>query len=130
MAMAETMRDRLALGDTFEMQALTPRVESGIRRDSFVDDAPSTLVAEAFKLDRHQAAIAADADRIALVRLTGITPFDPAEPTNAQVMLSLSQRYSADIGTELFDAYVAALQDSVEISINQALLNGVHAQMP
>jgi peptidyl-prolyl cis-trans isomerase D len=128
--MADTVRDRLALGDTFEMHALTPKAETQLRRDAFVDDAPQSLVSEAYKLARHGAAVVDGGSRVALVRVTGIAPFDPAEPQNAEILKSVGARYSGDLGSEIFDAFVTALQDSAGITVNQALINAIHAQMP
>lgn len=117
-------------GDTFQTQALTPATELDIRRDGLIENAPAELVSEVFKMKQGEIKVVSDANVVAIVRLNEIVPFDESSEENAPLLQSVSQQYSRLIGVDVFEAFTNALQDEAGITLNQALINAIHTQIP
>ncbi len=129
MQMAEATKSSLSGGDSFEAHALTSTQETAIRRESFIENAPQDMVAAVFALEDNEIAIVEGNGIIALVRLTAITPFDEKQAQSATALANLSQQYSAQVGSDIFEAFTGALQEEAGITVNQALIEAVFSQL-
>ncbi len=128
--LAAELQTRLEGGETFEELALLARDEAKISRDAFVETAPAGLVADMFGQSVNGIAVVEGRDVIVLAKLSEITSFDGASANNVEVLASVAQQYSGQIGTDVFAAFTAAIQDDAGVTLNQALINAVHAQIP
>jgi len=128
--MAAKVKVDLEAGQTFEALALVPSVETDVRRESFIQTAPSSLVTDVFAMDDRAVAVVEGEGLIAVVQITDISPFNEKAPESAEILTGISAQYSQQIGEDIFVAYTAALQDAAGITINQALIGNVHNQMP
>jgi peptidyl-prolyl cis-trans isomerase D len=128
LALADKIKSQLDGGENFEAVAVNPTTETGLRRATPINNAPIGLGAKVFDLKLRDVAVVSDKDKIAIVRLTAITPFDPTDPANAAVIDNVKQQFSAQIGSDVLVAYTNALEDSAGVSINQNIINAIYAQ--
>lgn len=127
--LAEISKAQLEAGEGFAAIALTPRDETFARRQTVVETAPANMIIEAFKLESGQIAVVSDANGVAVVKVTAITPFDEKEPQNAGALANLNQDIAGRIGTDIYEAFSRAIQNEAGVTINQSVINAVHAQI-
>ncbi|MBR2575625.1 MAG: SurA N-terminal domain-containing protein [Loktanella sp.] len=108
---------------------LTPRVESNLTRRSFVEGTPEGFNDTVFALAPGEARVVDAGDGALIVRLDAITEADPTATDQAAQRASISDSIAAGIAQDLFDAYTQAVQQSTRITINQATVDAVNAQL-
>ncbi len=130
-ALANAKKAALAAGKSFAELGLSPVSETGLRRDVGVKNAPRALVGAVFALpEKGGVTVVEGSDSVAVARLKAIHPFDPTTAANKTLIKNVNARYAQDIGSDLFDEYARALEDKAGVTINQALINAVQAQIP
>lgn len=101
-----------------------------IARDGFVADAPESLLSDIFAMVEGDIRVIEADGFVALVRLDSIQPAategEDAEALRAALVAQAEQAISADA----FNAFTAALTAEAGISIDQSVINAVHASMP
>ena len=127
--LAATAKAQLDAGTDFEVAALTPKNEANIQRQSVIEAAPGAMVTEAFTLENGQTAIVSDDLGIVIVKVTDIRPFDEKDPKNVAAVQTLNRQISNQIGTDIFAAFAASVQEQAGVTINQSVINAVHAQI-
>jgi len=128
-ALADQDKAAIKGGKTFTDLGLGAKSETGVERQIFVDGAPRSLVREVFKLAKDGLVVATGKDKVVLARLTAIQPFDPKKPQSVTVIKSLKAQYALQVGNDIFDAFARAVEDKAGVTINQALVNAVQAQI-
>lgn len=128
--LAADLKIRLEGGETFAELGLTAKTETDLQRDDFIKEAPVSLVTELFEAQDAEIKVVKSAEAIVVARLNGTSPFDPADSLNKTTLDSVRQRYAQQIGSDIFDAYIIALQNEAGITLNQSLIAAVHAQIP
>ncbi len=110
---------------------LVPAVttETGARRDALLEHAPRNLVTEVFRLEPGAAALINSDGIYAVARLGTVTAFSPEGADNATMLENIGQRYSLEVGSDIFEAFTAALQDEAGVSVNQSLINIILTQV-
>ena len=129
LAHAESLRADFAAGVEPSVAGLTLIAESGIRRDSFLDGAPATLVARAFALDPDTWDVIETASGAAILRLDAVHAAvldDEARAAKDGFAANAAQTYAQD----LLDLFTVAVQNRAGLSLEQAAINAVHAQIP
>jgi len=129
-ARGETLVGNLATGATLEDLGRTD-LETGIRRQDFIPDAPPTLVAQVFQLaEPGDVVLVPGAERAYIARLDAINAAARDQPDTGLLLQILNQTVAQSMAQDIFEAYGQALQADAGISINQASINAVHAQFP
>jgi len=128
LALAATDKTELDGGQTFAALLLKPRQETDVRREAQVSGAPRALANAAFKLKTGKSGVVEGNGVIAVVRINAITAFDTAGDTSKTLLKTVRTQYEKQIGTDLFQAFASALQDSKAVTINQPLINAVFNQ--
>ncbi|EAQ07338.1 peptidylprolyl isomerase [Yoonia vestfoldensis] len=108
---------------------MTPRVESNLTRRSFVEGMPEGFNDAVFALAPGEARVEDAGNGALIVRLDAITDADPTATDQAAQRASISDSIAAGIAQDLFDAYVQAVQQATRITINQATVDAVNAQL-
>lgn len=108
---------------------MTSRVESNLTRRSFVEGTPEGFNDAVFALAPGEARVVDAGDGALIVRLDAITDADPTATDQAAQRASISDSIAAGIAQDLFDAYVQAVQQATRITINQATVDAVNAQL-
>jgi len=125
LSVAAALKPALESGQDFVALDLVPHNELALRREAFVDGAPSTLVTEAFALDPATVAIVDSENLVAVVRLGSVTAFDPMRAENIALVDNINGQLDAQLARDIFQAYADALQNAAGISINQSVINAV-----
>lgn len=113
-----------------EPEALIWNVEETMTRTSFIDDLPPATVTEVFALDaRGDIAVLDGAERVILVRLTDITPFDTTTEEAAALLDTIRTRMDAGVALDMLDLFSRAVQDRAKVTLNQAAINQVNNQI-
>jgi len=128
-ALANTQKDALIAGGTFADLGLTANPESNVQRAGPITGAPTTLADTMFTLADNGVGVDAGPDHVVVARLTVIQPFDAATPDNAKVVASLGKQYAQQVGNDIFDAFARGVEDKAGVTVNQALVNAIQAQI-
>lgn len=124
---AETLRGRLAEGQTFEAAGLTPSTQTGLTRNAFGGQLPEALIERVFTMEPGAVAVLPGAGTAILVRLDAVNAADP-ESEQAQALSGLlGDQAAQDVAQDLFRALSADIQSRVRVVIDQDALNAVHA---
>lgn len=127
-ATAENIATEIQPLTDFTTLELTPLVEAGLTRRSFVEGTPPAFNDELFEMTVGEVRVIDAFDRAVIVRLDDIAPPDAdAEDTIAQ-REALAANAAAGIAQDIFDAYATSLQERTDVNINQATVNAVNAQ--
>jgi peptidyl-prolyl cis-trans isomerase D len=108
---------------------IEPRVETGLTRRSFVEGAPEGFNQILFDLAPDEARVVDAGDSALIVRLDNVTEADPAATDQAAQREAISESIAAGIAQDLFDAYAVAVQEDTSVTINQATVDAVNAQL-
>jgi len=103
--------------------------ETRIRRQDFIPDAPPTLVAQVFRLSEPGDVVLVPArDRAYIARLDEIVPAARDQADTALLLQIVEQSVGQSLAQDLFEAYGQALESTSGISLDQSVINAVHAQ--
>lgn len=103
--------------------------ETDIGRDGFVPDVPDDFIDQVFDMDSAgDTRIIEGAQSVYIVRLDAITPPDLSAPGIEAQADTLLDNTAQAIGSDMLDAYAAAIQAQAGITLNQPALNAVHSQ--
>ena len=103
--------------------------ETGLTRRSFLPDAPAGLVEEVFGISEGGLAMAEEDGVIAIARLDAINTADPDDPDLSAGAEAIAQQAADAIADDLLGAYLTAVQERTEVTIDTAAVNAVHSQM-
>ena len=126
--LAKEIKTKLDGGATFQEAGLTPKSETGIRRQGTLVSAPQGTVAKAFGLEKDGVDIVESNGTLAVVRLTGITAFDATSDTGANLETQVVDAYAQQVGNDILDGFIRGIQDREGVSINQSLINAIYTQ--
>mgnify|MGYP000417875202 CR=1 FL=1 len=126
----EALVAQLVAGSTLEDLGRVD-VEQQIRRQDFIPDAPPTLVAQVFQLQAPgDTVLVPAADRAIIARLDAVNPAARDDPGTMVLTQIMGQSIAQSMAQDIFEAYGTAVQTEAGISLNQSMINAVHAQFP
>lgn len=131
MARAEDLaRIATETGAPFSTMGLRPATTSlGLTRDQVPDTAEAALAATAFALAPGATGAAAGGDKVYVLRLLDVIPADQDDQDGAFLRSLLAQQAGQGLIQDVIDIYAAALQAEAGLSLDQAAINGVNAQI-
>lgn len=101
-----------------------------VERDYGIEGVPAGVVARGFQLGTIGEVAAVEAEgRVFLIRLDAIRPADLSAPEAQPVLTGVSARLTESVQSDLFGAYVRALQASHGATINDSALNAANAMI-
>ncbi|MDO5605169.1 MAG: peptidylprolyl isomerase [Paracoccus sp. (in: a-proteobacteria)] len=103
--------------------------ETGLLRDGYLEHAPPSLVAEAFKLEDGETEILDDGRRVALIRIDRIEDADSAAELFSDVSAGVARRAGMSLQADVFDYFARAIQTSNGVTMNQAAIAAVESRM-
>ena len=120
---------QLQNGATLEGLGLVTTHYDDFARDGFVADAPADIGKQVFAMTAGDSRVIQAEGRVFLVTLGAVTPADMANPDvatrRAQIGVSANQSMARDV----FELFTRAAQAEAGVSINQAAVDAVNAQM-
>lgn len=108
---------------------ITNKVETGLRRENFVENAPADLLREVFTMNVDEVAVISDASGVVLVTLNAIHAFDKDDASNQTLVDNVTLQFSQEVASDVFAAFVEAVEEEAGITVNRALINAVHTQL-
>lgn len=115
-----------------ELAAISQDVESytGLTRDGFIPGARPTMLETIFQMDSGDVQVIEGIGAVFVVQLDAITPPDDADPQIAMIRQALQAQVTQTLATDISTLYSRALTLSAGISLDQAAINAVHAELP
>ncbi|SEH85729.1 peptidylprolyl isomerase [Paracoccus alkenifer] len=108
----------------------TFQTATDVERDFGIEGVPAAVVTRGFMLENIGDAAAVEAEgRVFLIRLDAIRSSDLSAPESQPVLNGVEARLTESVRSDLFDAYVRALQASHGATINDSALNAANAMI-
>jgi peptidyl-prolyl cis-trans isomerase D len=127
-ARAEELVAQIATGATLEGMG-DVRQEEDVRRQDFLADVPPTLVAQGFRLENPGDVVAIPGARAAyILRLDAVTAASRNAPDTQALLGLVDQAVAQSMAQDIFEGYGQALQRDAGITLDQSVINAVHAQ--
>jgi peptidyl-prolyl cis-trans isomerase D len=101
-----------------------------IARDGFVEGTPDTLVPDVFKMADGEVRVIESGEFVAVVRLDRIEPAASEGEAAEAFRTALAAQGEQAIAQDAVAAFTNALTTSAGITIDQAVINAVHAGLP
>jgi len=126
---AEKLKTDLDKGASFG--SLETKTETGVQRSHVIAAIPPALLTDMFKKDLKpgQASVAAGTDSVFIARLDKINAFDSSLADNKSLIEAVQGQIDAQTGNDLLNIYADALRSRDGITINQAAINQINAQL-
>lgn len=110
--------------------APTFQTATDVERDFGIEGVPGAVVTQGFMLEDIGDAAAVEAEgRVFLIRLDAIRSADLSAPESQPVLNGVEARLTESVRSDLFDAYVRALQASHGATINDSALSAANAMI-
>ncbi|WP_147125098.1 peptidylprolyl isomerase [Shimia ponticola] len=128
-SLADTLSPQIAAGMDMATLGLTASVETEMLRSGFVPDTPPNFLETVFSMDVGQVETVAYDGRVILVRLDAVNETSSDDPDTAALAGLLEQQLSQSYAQDLYSAFSAGVVGQTDVSLNQQLINGLHAQI-
>lgn len=123
---AETLIADLTASGDFLASGLETRVENGLTRSAFIDNAPADLMAQVFEMEPGELRVVSGPEGTVIVRLDEVLP--PAEtPEQTAMREALGQQLDQDLAQALFAAFLRDAQRRARPRIDDQALAAVNA---
>ena len=101
-----------------------------VERNYGIEGVPAEVVTRGFQLETVGDAAAVEAEgRVFLIRLDAIRPADLSAAESQPVLSGVAARLTESVQSDLFEAYVRALQASHGVTLNDSALNAANAMI-
>ncbi|PPB81683.1 peptidyl-prolyl cis-trans isomerase D [Albidovulum inexpectatum] len=127
--LAAEIEARVAEGTPLSSTGLVTTRYEHFRRNGFLSGAPQQVVERVFSLSKGQTAIVDDGETVFVVAVDDIHAADPEDEELRATREALDAQIAQAIGTDMLQAFTAAVQEQAGINLNTAALNAVHAQL-
>lgn len=108
---------------------LVPTLVPGLRRSDFLEGTPPGFVETVFSMAAAEVAVIPDAAGAIVVALQAVNPADMTDPAVIAEKAAIGGDLAQAINRDLFDAFALTIQLGTEISIDEAAVASVNAQM-
>ncbi len=129
-AQAADVADALSDGADFAALGLEGAVDTTLTRRSPPSNLPPDAVDTAFDMARGETRVLGDGDGVVLMRLDRITPPPSTSPDITALRDAIEEQAAGDMAANVLSAIAATVQSEAGITVNQAAVNAVHAQIP
>ncbi len=129
LAQAETTAALISPLTGFETLELTPTAANTLTRTTFVEGTPPAFLEAVFEMNVGEVRVIDNESGALIVRLDGTAPPDPANPQVAAQLEQAGAQAAQGIAQDIFEAFNAAVQTRTDVSINQAAVDAVNAQL-
>ncbi|MGB3315347.1 MAG: SurA N-terminal domain-containing protein [Albidovulum sp.] len=129
LALAETLKTRIEGGKALEATGVIATRYQDFARDGFIADTPAQVVEEVFALTQGGATIVDAGGKVFVTALTGITPADAAADDTTRTSTALSAQVGQAMSEDMFQLFTQSIETEAGVTLDNAALNAVHAQM-
>lgn len=113
----------------FETLGLTSTTDPAATRRSFINDTPPTFITDVFEMEIGDVAVIDNGTTAIIVRLNDIAAPDETDPQTAAQKQAAADQAAAGISQDIFEAFANAVQNRTDVTLNQAAVNAVNAQL-
>jgi len=128
-ALAEEQKAALDNGATLESLGLVITRYADFARGGFIADTPPEVAEAVFATPAGQSAVIEAARRVFVATVTAVNPADPADPEVARLREAIAAQGAQGIQQDLLTLFTGAVETGLGITINQAVVDAVNAQM-
>ena len=126
----EDLAARIAAGESFEEAGLAPEAVQNLQRGASVEGAPQGLTDAVFATDEGSTGIRAAGGRVAVFRVDAVRPAAEDDAQLAVYRTALEAQATQSVARDTLEAYIRALLEDADISINQTAVTAVNARFP
>ena len=119
-------------GDTdtdLAAQGLLPQTQANLTRGSFVAGTPADFMRTVFAMAPGEVRALPTETGAVIVRLDAVTPADLTADRVAAQVADIQAQAAASLSQDIFDAYAEAVRARTDVTIDQAAVNAVNAQL-
>lgn len=113
----------------FATVGLTANTDPKATRRSFINGTPPNFIADVFEMQTGDVAVIDNGTDVIIVRLDGISAPDQTDPQTAAQQQAAADQAAAGISQDIFEAFAATVQNRTDVTLNQAAVNAVNAQL-
>jgi peptidyl-prolyl cis-trans isomerase D len=129
-AQAEATAAALSDGAAFAELGFDVTATTAVTRRSAPADLPQEAVDAAFQMERGDARVLGDDAGVILARLEEIIPPDPDAQETQALRQAITGQAAESMAGNVLSVIARAIQSEAGISVNQAAVNAVHANIP
>ncbi|MCY1125233.1 SurA N-terminal domain-containing protein [Frigidibacter sp. RF13] len=120
---------QLQNGVMLEALGLVTTRDDSFGRNDFVPDAVPEVGQAVFQMIAGESRVVEAAGRVFLVTLNAVTPVDPADAAVAAKRAQIEATLDQSLARDVFEQFARTLQANAGLSLNQAAVAAVNAQM-
>ncbi len=129
MAMATPLADRFRSGGDMAVLGQALNIETGLRRDGFLEGTPPDFVDTVFEMALDDVEVVSSEGDVWIVRLDRIAAPDASDLAGEALRTGFADRAAQDFANDLLQAFTRSVQATAGIEINQATLNAIHTHL-
>lgn len=126
---AQAIANDVASDTDLSALALTPTPSANLTRGSFVADTPEGFMRTVFEMAPGETRVLPTETGAIIVRLNEVKAADLASERLTAQAADITSQASAGIAQDVFDAFAEAVRARTDVTIDQAAVNAVNAQM-
>ena len=127
---SEEIVARLNEGEDFVALGVTAFTNAGLTRNDFLDDLPESVLPTLFEMDPGDVELIEGAETLVVLRLDQIRAADLSDDTATAIRERLNGEVAESMAQDILTQYARSVQREAGISVNDAALNAIHAQLP
>ena len=128
-ARAEAIVAEVNDGGSLATQGVVVTQVPRLARGGFLPDLPRDAVTRAFDTAPGQAASIMVGGRAFVVQVAEVIPADPDSEDSAIIAAQIDSQLSQSLANDMLGLYATAIQSEAGLSLDQAAINAVQAQM-
>ena len=110
-------------------EGLLPETQANLTRGSFVADTPEDFMRTVFEMEAGDLRALPTETGAVIVRLDAVTEADLSTDRLAAQVADIEAQAAASLSQDVFDAYAEAVRARTDVTIDQAAVNAVNAQL-
>lgn len=121
--------DRLE-GTDFQEMGYTPEIHSDLARESYLDGSVEDMIASLFAMKEGGVEVFAEGETLHIIEVAKITPISDEAPETEELKSSISENIARTGAQDLLELFARTVESQSGISLNQAVINAIHANFP
>lgn len=109
--------------------ALTPTLAPALRRSDFLEGTPPGFIETVFTMEEGAVQVVPTDTGAIIVSLDAVNPADPADPAFIADREQIAAETAEGINADIFAAYATAIQLGTDVTVDQAAITALYAQM-
>jgi len=128
-AQANGIAKKLENGQTFADLGLTPKTQTDITRDGFIDGVPRALIQNLFTSSVGDTNQITQEDTVIITDLTNVTDFDASSEEGLALIAQVRRELGTQTTGDLLIMFADALQSRDGVDLNQNAINQINTQI-